>query len=142
VNDRGVLLGLAALLAAGWLLGGAVQLATRQATGYMDVVPTQLLLTVLLLLGAGVAARLAYPARTARRGALAGIAMMLAIIAGYAVLTALLWNPVWADQQGGGETWFSLLIEAPFWVGVPTLLSAGLGALGWVTADRMAASGR
>jgi hypothetical protein len=127
---------LLALLAAGWLLGGAIQVATRALTGYMDVLPPQLLLAVLLCVGAGAAARMLDPVRrTARRGALAGIGMVGSIVAAYMVLTAVLWNPTWAEQDG--ETWFSLLIEAPFWIGVPLLAGTGFGALGWWVADRV-----
>ncbi len=129
-------LALLALLGAGWLLGLVIQMAIRVLTGYMDVVPPQLLLGVLLCFGAGAAARVLDPVRRgARRGALAGITMIASIVAGYVVLTILFWNPGWA--QGGGETWHSALIEAPFWIGVPLVTGAGFGALGWCAADRV-----
>ena len=44
---------------------------------------------------------------------------------------------------GGGETWFSFLLEAWFWIGVPLAISSALGAVGWYAADHVAdASGR
>jgi hypothetical protein len=36
--------------------------------------------------------------------------------------------------QDGGETWFSLLLESWFWIGLPLLASAVLGAGGWLGA--------
>ena len=132
---RPILLG---LLVAGWLLGLAGQVVTRQATGYMDVFPPQILLGVLLCVGAGAAARVLDPVRrTWKRGALAGIAMIASILVGYFILTAGLWNSEWSGQESG-ETWFTLLIEAPFWIGLPTLTGGGFGALGWYLADRRA----
>jgi hypothetical protein len=125
------------VLVAGWLLGLASQVVTRQATGYMDIFPPQMLLGILLCVGAGAAARVVDPVRrTWRRGSLAGIAMIASIFVGYLILTTVLWNSSWSENDG--ETWWSLLIEAPFWIGVPTLIGAGFGALGWRLADRRA----
>jgi hypothetical protein len=129
-------LALLALICGGWLLGLAVQVLTRQQTGYMDVFPPQILLGVLLCAGAGAAARLLGPAeQTWKRGALAGLAMLGSIIAGYIVLSIATWNPAWSE--GEGETWFSFLLEAWFWIGVPLVVGSGFGALGSVLADRM-----
>ncbi len=64
---------------------------------------------------------------------------MTSIVAGYFALVALTPNPAWGD---GGETWFSLLIEAPFWIGVPALTSGGLGAFGWYLAGLATRNGR
>jgi hypothetical protein len=126
------------LLGAGWLVGLVSQVITRQQTGYEDVWPPQMLLGVLLIFGAGAAARLVDPVRrTWKRGSVAGIAMIASIVVGYGVLTFVMWNPIWSDQGEGGETWFSFLLEAPFWIGVPLLTGASLGALGWFAADRM-----
>jgi hypothetical protein len=44
-------------------------------------------------------------------------------------------NPVWSE--GEGETWFSFLLEAWFWIGVPLAIGAGSGALGWLATDRL-----
>jgi hypothetical protein len=133
---RRVRLSLVVLLLAGWITGLVVQVGTRVTTGYMDVLPPQLALGVLLCLGAGAAARMLEPERrTARRGAIGGLAMLGSIVAGYTILTILAWNPDWGAGDGG-ETWFSLLIELPFWVGLPLLVGACFGALGWVAADR------
>jgi hypothetical protein len=38
------------------------------------------------------------------------------------------------DTDAGGETWFSLLLESWFWIGVPLIVSAMLGTLGWLVA--------
>jgi len=138
VSDRQKVVrsGLLALLCAGWLLGLGSQVYTRQQTGYMDVFPPQILLGVLLCLGAGAAVRIAdRTRRTWRRGSLAGIAMLGSMIGGYLLLTVLMWNPIWSE--GEGETWFSFLVEAWFWIGVPLAVGAGFGALGWLTADRL-----
>jgi drug/metabolite transporter (DMT)-like permease len=135
-RQKAVRNGLLVLLCAGWLLGLGAQVWTRQQTGYMDVVPPQILLGVLLCLGAGAAARIAdRTRRTWRRGSLAGMAMLGSIIGGYLLLTVVMWNPVWSEEEG--ETWFSFLLEAWFWVGVPLAVGAGFGALGWVAVDRL-----
>jgi hypothetical protein len=127
---------LIALLVAGWLLGLAVQVAIRLATGYMDVFVGQMLLCLLLCFGAGAAAGLgAKEGWTTRRGALAGIGMIGSILAGYVALTAVTWNPLWSER-GNGETWLSFLIEAPFWIGLPLLTGAAMGALGWIAIAR------
>jgi drug/metabolite transporter (DMT)-like permease len=128
--------GLLALLGAGWLVGLGSQVSTRQQTGYMDVFPPQILLAVLLCLVAGAAARIADRTRRSwRRGSLAGMAMLGSIIGGYLLLTVVMWNPVWSEEEG--ETWFSFLLEAWFWVGVPLAVGAGFGAVGWVAVDRL-----
>ncbi len=132
--------GLVALLAAGWLVGLAVQVTTRLQTGYMDVMPLQIMLGILLCLGAGAAARVLDPVKhTWRRGAVAGLAMLGSILVGYLLLTALMWNPVWSE--GEGETWFSLMIEASFWIGVPLAVGSGFGGAGWIAADYRLAGG-
>lgn len=126
------------LLAVGWLVGLAVQLVTRAATGYMDILPPQLILGLFLLAGAGAAIRLARPDSTPRAGAITGMAMLGSILIGYALVMALTWNPLW-DEGESGETWFTFLLEAWFWVGVPLVAAASLGWLGWRTADRFSA---
>jgi hypothetical protein len=134
---RAIRIALLGLLGAGWLLGLASQVMARVQTGYMDVWPPQILLGVLLCFGAGAAERIVDPVRRGmRRGAIAGMAIIAAIIVGYVLLTVLMWNPIWSGQDG--ETWWSLLIEAPFWIGVPAAIGAGFGALGWYVADRIA----
>jgi uncharacterized membrane protein HdeD (DUF308 family) len=127
------------LLGAGWLAGGVAQTITRLQTGYMDVWPPQLLWGVLLIFGSGAAARVIDPVRRSwRRGSLAGMAMIGSLVVGYTILTVVLWNPEWPERaaEQDGETWFSLLIEAPFWIGVPLLAGALFGGLGWRVADR------
>jgi drug/metabolite transporter (DMT)-like permease len=139
-NDRvrATRIALLGFLGAGWLLGLVSQVITRVQTGYVDVWPPQILLGVLLCLGAGAAARVVDPVRrTKKRGALAGIAMIASILVGYLLLTLLIWNPIWSEESGG-ETWWSLLLEAPFWIGIPAAIGAGMGALGWYAADRIA----
>ncbi len=127
---------LAVLLAGGWMLGLAAQVAVRLWTGFMDVTPPQMLLGLLLCAGSGALVRLGDRTRGPRRGALAGVAMVASVILGYAVLTALLWKPAWSG--GEGETPQTLLLEAPFWIGVPLVVAAACGALGWYAADRLA----
>jgi hypothetical protein len=134
---RGTLV-LLGLLGVGWLAGLVSQVMSRLQTGYMDVWPPQLLLGIGLIFGAGAAARLVEPVRrTWRRGAAGGTAIVASIVVGYAVLSVLLWNPAWTERaEEEGETWFSLLIEAPLWIGVALLTGAAFGALGWWVADR------
>ncbi|MGD0247791.1 MAG: hypothetical protein ABSB75_01940, partial [Candidatus Limnocylindrales bacterium] len=124
-NDRvrTTRIALLGFLGAGWLLGLVSQVITRVQTGSMDLWPPQILLGVLLCLGAGAAARVVDPVRrTKRRGALAGIAMIASIAVGYELLTVLMWNPGWSGQDG--ETWWSLLLEAPFSIGIPAAIGA------------------
>ena len=129
-------LALLGLLAVGWLLGLAIQWAIAVRTGYLDIFPPQMLLGVLLCLGAGAAERVFERVRrTARRGALAGVAMLVSILAGYLVLAALYVDPGRAAESG--ETPISLLLEAPFWIGIPLVTSAASGLLGWHAADRL-----
>jgi hypothetical protein len=138
---RATRLALLGLLAVGWLLGLAIQWAIAVRTGYLDIFPPQMLLGVVLCLGAGAAERVLDPVRrNAKWGALAGIAMIVTIVVGYLVLVALLSEPSGAGE--GGETWYTLLLEAPFWIGVPLVTGAACGALGWRVADRRTGSGR
>lgn len=121
------------VLIAGWLLGLVVQLAIALATGYTDVFPPQLLLSMALCFGAGFRARRLDPTIGGRRGALAGAKMMGTIVAAYFTLAFLVLGP---DTDTGGETWFTLLMEAPFWIGIPLGTSSLAGYLGWRAAGR------
>lgn len=56
------------------------------------------------------------------------------MLVGYVVLIALHFD---RPAEESGETWFSLVLESWFWVGVPLLVSSGLGAAGWWLADRV-----
>jgi hypothetical protein len=131
---------LVVLLAVGWLAGGLVQWILAANTGYGDIVPPLMLLGLLLCAGAGALLRLIDAGGTLRAGVLAGIAMAATLVAAYALLMFLALGP---DRfvQGDGETWWSLLIELPFWLGIPTLISAAVGGLGWLTADRLGGHG-
>jgi hypothetical protein len=71
-----------------------------------------------------------------RAGALAGVGVLATIIAGYlALVLAYIDAPF---DESGGETWFSFLLEAWFWIGIPLVVSAALGAIGWLGADVVA----
>jgi len=122
-----------ALLVAGWLAGLLGQRQIALDTGYLDVSPPLLLLGCLLFVLAGMSARMLLPSRRRRTGALAGVGLLATILAGYAALIALYIERPALEE--GGETWFSLLLESWFWLGVPVLVSAGLGAMGWWLAD-------
>jgi len=125
---------LLALLAAGWFVGLVSQRATVEATGYMDITPERMLLGSGLCVLAGVAAHVLAPGhRRVRFGALAGVGMMVAMVAGYWVLAFAYWDRIPAGDSG--ETWYTVLLESWFWVGVPLLLSATLGAIGWLIAE-------
>jgi hypothetical protein len=124
------------VLAAGWLVGLVGQRQIAVDTGYLDVSPPLLLLGLLLFLFAGMSARVLLPnVRRRAAGALAGVAVLAAILVGYGALILLYIDP--SRFSEGGETWFSLLLESWFWIGVPLLLSSGLGAVGWWLADRV-----
>jgi hypothetical protein len=127
---------LVGLLCAGWLLGLLTQWASMARTGYADIYPPQMVLGVLLFVGAGAAERVFERVRrTALRGALVGVAMLVSILLGYLVLAALYVDPGRTGESG--ETPVSLLLEAPFWIGIPLVTSAASGLLGWHAADRL-----
>ncbi len=125
-------------LAAGWLVGFGIHGSAAAASGWGNIPNEALLLGIALCAWAGVVAWFVAPAHRRRRtGALAGLLMLLAFVAGNA-LVAMLWVLPEHQGLGEGETWFSFLIESWFWVGVPVLGSLGLGALGWSVADLVA----
>jgi hypothetical protein len=124
-------------LVVGWLLGFAIQVAVWAATGWVEVLPPSLLLGLALCAGAGSMARLVDDAPRARRGAVAGIAMVASIAAGYAVFVSVVSGPT--SDGAGGETWLSLLLEVPLWLGIPAVTGAVLGAFGWHGADHVVA---
>ena len=122
------------LLFGGWCIGLVVQFDSDMRTGDTDVSAQQILLAIVLSTGAGVVARLIE--RLPRRlltGALAGICMVAAVIAGKLLLERAIASHL--VQGPSGETPFSLLIEAPVWIGVPAILGAGSGMLGWLVTD-------
>lgn len=122
------------LLAAGWLVGLVAQREVALETGYLDVSPQLLVLGMVLATLAGAAGRLFRPAdHRIRVGALAGMGLLVTIVAGYMALVVLYIDEPFSEE--GGETWFTFLLESWFWVGVPLLVSAALGALGWAIAD-------
>jgi hypothetical protein len=100
------------------------------ATGYLDIDPWLMAAGLLQCFVAGAAARALMPDRTAlRNGAVAGMLPVVAAIAGQLLLVALYHDGMPLDP--GGETWFSFLLEAWFWLGVPFGTGAALGAAGW-----------
>ena len=119
-----------------WLIGLAGQRSIVEGTGYLDVSPELLVLGIVLCTLAGAVARAIAPRhRRVRIGALAGIAMIGTIVTGYLLLAVAYGDRF--DSGEGGETWFSLLLESWFWIGVPLVVSAILGAIGWVAADAL-----
>jgi hypothetical protein len=116
------------VLALGWSIGLIVQLVIGLSTGYADIFPPQMLLGLALCLGAGARERRMRPMQNWRSGARAGATMMLFLIGPYLILTALILTPS-ADM--GGETWLSLLLEAPLWIGMTFGSGALLGVIGW-----------
>lgn len=124
-------------LASGWLIGLLAQRSTVEQTNYMDISPALLVLGAVLCALAGAAARIGAPTlHRIRIGALAGIGMLVSILLGYAGL-AIAYADRFAQGGADGETWWSLLLESWFWVGVPLVVSATLGSIGWVVADRL-----
>jgi len=116
------------VLALGWSIGLIVQLVIGLSMGYADIFPPQMLLGLALCLGAGARERRMRPMQNWRSGARAGATMMLFLIGPYLILTALILTPS-ADM--GGETWLSLLLEAPLWIGMTFGSGALLGVIGW-----------
>ena len=54
--------------------------------------------------------------------------MMLLLIGPYLILTAIILKP---SPDAGGETWLTLFLEAPLWLGLTFGSGALFGALGW-----------
>ncbi len=71
--------------------------------------------------------------RRLRTGAVAGIAMAASMIAGYLILMFAYWDRFPTDESG--ETWWTLLLESWFWIGVPLITSGMLGIVGFAVAD-------
>jgi hypothetical protein len=128
--------GVVTTLAAGWLVGFGVHGGMAAATGWGDVPLILVAWGALLCAVAGAGEWVAAPAhRRPRFGALAGLAMFVSYVVGN-VLIVLLWvDPVHLSE--GGETWFTFLLESWFWVGLPVLVSLGLGMTGWLAVDRV-----
>ena len=124
---------LLAVLGVGWLAGGARHLAFALETTWGDLTGDLLILGLALCFGAGVATRVIRPDRTQRWGIFGGLLMALAILAGTIAIDAVYVLPYHAGESG--ETWFSFLIELPFWVGMPMAVSAVLGWTGWHVAS-------
>jgi hypothetical protein len=129
---------LVGLLAIGWLIGFAIHGSMAAATGWGDVSEPLMLLGIVLCLAAGAIAWAVAPAhRRARYGVLAGILMWVSFIIGNMIVAAIWVWPLHAGESG--ETWFSLLLESWFWIGLPTLVSGALGATGWLMARQLGA---
>jgi ABC-type uncharacterized transport system permease subunit len=127
-------LALVGLLVAGWLVGLAIHGSAAAASGWGDIPTPAMLLGVLLCLAAGAVAWAVAPAhRRVRYGVLGGILMWVSFALGNLLVAAVWVDP--AHMAESGETWFSLLVESWFWVGLPTALSGLLGAAGWQVAE-------
>lgn len=123
-------------LAFGWLVGLLAQRSIVEDTNYLDISPSLLVLGVTLCAFAGAAARIGAPDRhQIRIGALAGVGMIGSIVTGYVALAFAYRDAFSLDVRG--ETWWSLLLESWFWIGMPLIVSAILGAVGWIVADRL-----
>lgn len=127
------------LMVAGWAYGGMVQLGTDLSTGYTGISEPQILIGLALCIGGGVVGRLWWGssrfgrAPRLRWGAAAGV-----LAAAWVIGSKLLLEFAIADRLEpgeSGETPFSLLLEAWFWLGLPLVVSAILGALGWAATD-------
>lgn len=124
------------VLVAAWLAGGIAHARWMIATGWGDIAPGLLVLALGLVLWAGVTAWAVLPQHGRRRsGAYAGmLTFAVTVVAQFALVYALL-PP--ERLTGGDETWFTLLLESWFWVGIPLVMSASLGAAGWRATDRL-----
>lgn len=122
------------VLVLAWLTGGIVHARSMIATGWGDISPSLAYLGLGLVLWAGVTAWALVPGHGRKRtGAYAGMLTFAVTVAGQFLLVLLFMDP--ANLGSGDETWFSFLLESWFWIGVPLVVSATLGALGWLAAD-------
>jgi hypothetical protein len=120
-------------LAGAWCIGFLAQRAVVEETEYLDIPPALLVLGIAQCVAAGAASYVLAPAhRVVRTGVLAGLAMAALMVGGY-LLLALAYADRFAGEESG-ETWLSLLFESWFWIGLPALSSAALGAIGWLGA--------
>lgn len=127
-------IGLPVVLVAGWLGGFMDQRGIVEATGYLDIPPELLVLGCVLCMAAGATVHVfATSHRRVRYGAAGGLAMLGAMVAGYLALVVAYRDRFPAG--GGEETWWTLLLESWFWIGLPVMVASGLGALGWLVAD-------
>ncbi len=123
-------MGVSGALAAAWILAVVVWSASGED------LPTAGMVAVAAVCACGGAAAwvLAPGHRCARFGALGGIlvfgAFMLLAVVGSAASGTL-------GRPAEGETAFSTLIELPFWLGVPLVVSACCGAAGWHVAPAL-----
>lgn len=128
---------LVGLLAIGWLIGFGIHGSMAAASGWGDVSPLLVAWGAVLCAVAGAVVWAVLPAHRCRlAGALAGFAMFVSFVVGNLLVVALWVDP--AHLTGGGETWFSFLLESWFWIGLPTIVSGLLGIAGWMLARRMA----
>jgi hypothetical protein len=99
-------------------------------------IPNEVLLAGLAMcVYAGALARLA--GRRGRRtwaGAAAGAAMIASYVGG-SIAIELAHGGL--GPMAEGETPFSLLIELPLWLGVPFLVGAGCGVVGWLVVNAL-----
>jgi hypothetical protein len=122
-------------LAAGWMVGLLAQRSIVEATGFFDISPGLLVFGCMLCFLAGGAAHILVPAQLRiRTGVVAGIAMAGSIIGGY-LLLAFAYDGFAGEQSG--ETWWTLLLEAWFWIGVPVVVSGTLGAAGFLAVQAL-----
>lgn len=124
------------VLVVAWLIGGAIHARWMIRTGWGDISPSLMYLGLFLVLWAGVVAWALVPhRRRVRNGAYAGILTFVVTVVAQFVLVYLFVDP--ANLASGDETWFSLLLESWFWVGIPLVVSASLGSFGWWATDRL-----
>jgi hypothetical protein len=122
-------------LAAGWLSGLAMHWQSWERTGYGDISQTLIALGAGLCFAAGAAARWLLPTRSLRAGAVAGMVMIGTIMVGNVVLGLVMAARGVVGPDVGDETLLSLLLESWFWIGLPLVVSAVLGTLGWLAAE-------
>ena len=125
------------VLAGTWAWSWLVYNASVARTGYENI-PDEVLLagTAMCIYAGGISWVVAAGHRRPRSGAMAGIVMLASYVAGSILITFT--NASTMSHEPTGETPFSLLLELWFWIGVPLVGSALLGALGWSMVSALA----
>ncbi len=129
-----------AALCVAWLATYLDYDAHVKSTGYTDLLPEVIAAGIAMAAWAGATAWFVAPrGGRPRRGALAGGAMFGTYVAGQLLLAITNASALaHGGALGGGETWFSFLLESWFWIGIPLVGCGLLGLAGWLVVAAVA----